>query len=68
MTDWHRVEILKRKKQEALHDQELPSDLRQKIADAIETQIQQEFEYVSRCKLQDDTVISMTKLEFEVWE
>ena len=68
MTDWHRVDILRKKKMEVLQDTELPNELRHKIANAIETQIQQEFEITTRCKLQPDTVINMSELEFEVWE
>jgi len=68
MTDWNQVEKLKAKKMEILQDTDLSGDLRLKLARVIELQIQQEFEVTTRCTLQDDTVIRMQPLEFEIWE
>jgi len=51
MTDWKRVDLLRKKKAQVSQDTDYPDDLRIKIIRAIETQIQQEFELTERCQL-----------------
>ena len=68
MTNWKRKQALEKLRQEIIDNPDIPNELQYKLVKRIDTQIQQEFEITTRCRLQDDTVINMTRLEFEVWE
>jgi len=68
MTDWNKVQSLKDLRLQIINDEQIESEFKAKLVKMIDTQIQQQYECVTRCQLKPDTVIRMQPpLEFEGW-